>query len=599
MDISCKQQNFFLYIRDSGGLSFIYQVIRYDQFFISGDILHHMLVSLYIRNVLLIEELHIDFLEGFSVILGETGAGKSMLINCLSIVLGDRARRDMIRSGADKAIIVVSFNMQRNPAVLLMLQEYDISHTALLIIRKVILRDESSRIYVNDIPVNISFVARLTEHIMEINSQFSQSRVARVSEHGKMLDEYGGLWPNLLLLREKYTAYHAAQQRLTESRDGMEQAKRDYEYYGRVIKDMEHLSLTADTELELLEQKKKIASSAKLLEALNLIREDLTRGKVISLLNGADNTINRIVGTAHAQEPVVLKIVQHIHDAHSAVQEVLALLDDQLDTLHSDAQALDLIDGKLFELRTLVRKYDTAAEKLPELLQIARDKIALAEHSQQFMENYEWQMKQAREAYLELAMSISQQRHLTAKQMSDAVLYELRDLKMDNINFLVNIDTNTEKFSEHGIDDISFYVAMNAGSKSMPLHKVASGGELSRFMLALRIVLSRVKNLSTIVFDEIDSGVSGEVANAIADKMRVLSNSVQVIAVTHSHQVASRGDRHFKVQKYIKDGMSSTGVVTLHGPEIVSEIARMISGNHLDSASIMAAQSLLVVQEKH
>ncbi|KEO91638.1 DNA recombination protein RecN [Erythrobacter longus] len=552
-----------------------------------------MLTRLSIRNIVLIEALDLDFRRGLGVLTGETGAGKSILLDALGLVLGDRAETSLVRGGEDKASVSASFEFaELPPAIAAALDDADIELEPgePLIIRRQVKADGGSKAFINDQPTSVGLLRELAANLVELHGQHDDRGLVNPRGHMALLDRFAGT--DLDALGRRWKAWAKAEAQLSEARDQVEQARADQDLL------IAHLAELTALEPQAGEESR-----------LALSRADMQKGERLSgdleelrhLWEGSDSPL--------ANLRVAARKLDRIAEEHPLLKEALEALDravieageaeDKLEAaamaLVHDPQALDAAETRLFELRALARKHRCEVDALPELMRDMRVRLDAIEGGEAQLVALEAGAREAREAYLKAAEKAHDTRVKAAKKLDKAVAGELAPLKLDAARFQTSITILPEdRWGASGMDGAEFLISTNPGSDFAPLNKIASGGELSRFILALKVALAEKGGAATIIFDEIDRGVGGAVASAIGERLaRLASEEGQLLAVTHSPQVAARGSQHYLIAKSSKGTVTKTGVIELDAKGRQEEIARMLSGAEITSEARAQADRLL------
>ncbi len=552
-----------------------------------------MLTRLSIRNIVLIEALDLDFAHGLGVLTGETGAGKSILLDALGLVLGDRAETSLVRAGEAKASVTASFEFAKLPALIeAALDEADleIEPGEPLLIRRQVKADGGSKAFVNDQPTSVALLRELAPALVELHGQHDDRGLVNPRGHRMLLDRYAGV--DLGAIEGRWKRWAKAEAKLAEARAAQEQAKLDEDLLTAHLAELTTLEPKVGEEEQLAGQRSDMQKGERLAGEL----EDLRH-----IWEGSDSPL--------ASLRVAARKLDRIAPEHPMLTEALAALDravieageaeDKLEAaaraLVHDPAALDAAETRLFELRALARKHRCDVDALPELMVEMRAKLDAIEGGDAELGALEKAARDARETYLKTAEKAQAARIKAAKVLDKAVAAELAPLKLDAARFQTAISTlPEEKWGAHGMDAAEFLIATNPGADFAPLAKIASGGELSRFILALKVALAEKGGAATIIFDEIDRGVGGAVASAIGERLaRLASAEGQLLAVTHSPQVAARGGMHYMIAKASSGTVTKTSVVLLDDAGRQEEIARMLSGAEVTPEARAQADRLL------
>ncbi|WP_299192938.1 DNA repair protein RecN [uncultured Erythrobacter sp.] len=552
-----------------------------------------MLTRLSIRNIVLIEALDLDFGRGLGVLTGETGAGKSILLDALGLVLGDRAETALVRAGEAKASVSASFEFAALPKAIsdaLDDADLEIEPGEPLIIRRQVKADGGSKAFVNDQPTSVALLRELAPALVELHGQHDDRGLVNPRGHRMLLDRYAGI--DLDALSRRWASWAKTEAQLSEARAEQEQAKLDQDLLITHLAELTSLEPQAGEEVRLAAARSDMQKGEKLSGDLEELRH---------VWEGSDSPL--------ASLRVAARKLDRIAEEHPLLTEALASLDRAVieageaeeklqaagEALVHDPKALDEAETRLFELRALARKHRCEVDALPDLMREMRSKLDAIEGGEAQLDSLEAAAKEAREAYVKAAEKAHDARLNAAKKLDKAVAAELAPLKLDTARFLTAIGKMPEeKWGAHGIDSAEFLIATNPGADFAPLAKIASGGELSRFILALKVALAEKGGAATIIFDEIDRGVGGAVASAIGDRLaRLAADEGQLLAVTHSPQVAARGGTHYLIAKASSGTVTKTSVSLLDESGRQEEIARMLSGAEITSEARAQADRLL------
>jgi len=551
-----------------------------------------MLQHLSIQNIVLIQSCELTFDEGLCVLTGETGAGKSILLDALGLVLGGRGDQALIRQGQKTASVSAEFSIQDSAETRVTLRELGLEFEDTLIIRRTLSSDGKTRCFVNDQPVSVSALKRIGETLVEVHGQHDQRGLLDVGTHIDLLDEYGRLEEQRADVVDAYRNWHAMRRELTAIVERISESQREKDYIEHMRRELRDLRPEVGEESELSDIRATMMQGEKLSETIkDAIRELEGSVSVQAALHSAQRVLSRsTLQIASRFSP----IVDALERAQLEVQEAVSQLEAIAGHADYDPQRLEEIEERLFSLKGAARKYNCTVDELPELLMDVEEKLSMIDNQQYTVSGLESQVAQARQEYLEAAQVISDARAHAAQRLQRALMKELAPLKMDRCRFrVVQEELHEQDWSERGTDAIRFEVSTNTGQAYAPLHKIASGGELSRFMLALKVVLSSLKSASTLIFDEIDTGTGGAVADAIGARLALLSDSSQVLVVTHLPQVAARGTHHLYIEKRVKGGATETSVRELTVAERKEELARMLAGAEVTEEARGAARRLM------
>ncbi len=551
-----------------------------------------MLRRLSIRNYVLISSLDIDLGEGMAVFTGETGAGKSILLDALGLALGDRATSGVVARGSERASIAAAFEIGQADAVRALLAEHDLDHDGELLMRRVIGADGRSRAFVNDTPAGIALLARIGSLLVEIEGQTGRGGLLDPTGHLDMLDGFAGHGPERERLAEAHAAWRAARSALEEAEAAHDAARREEDYLRHAVSELESLAPECGEEARRATERATLLNGQKLAEALEAASAEIVAdGGVGARLRSARRALERAAPlAAGALDP----LLEALDRAAIEAEEAESALSAAEDALHADPGKLEAVEERLFALRAAARKHRTDPDSLVPLLAALREQLDLIESGTHRLAERVEATETARQAYLDRAGTMSRSRLSAAGKLDEAVAAELAPLKLDRARFNAALDRVPEGTEGGtGIDRCRFMLATDPAAELRPLAKVASGGERARLLLALRVCLARAAGLTTLVFDEIDRGIGGAVADAVGERLARLAQDVQVLVVTHSPQVAARGDRHYRVAKSEGDEGAAANVTLLSGDQRREEIARMLSGAEITEEARAAADSLL------
>jgi len=555
-----------------------------------------MLVGLSIRDVLLIDKLDLAFRPGLTVLTGETGAGKSILLDSLGLALGARSEGGLVRPGAQGLSVTAEFELPADHPVRAILVENDMSPGDSLLLRRAVGTDGRSRAFVDDQPVSVALLRRLGDALVEIHGQFANIGLLDSNTHLEVLDRFGEI--DLSVLRAAWRAWRDAVAARETAEAGFARAQGQQDFLRHAVDELSMLAPQPDEEAQLAERRTLMMHGEKLLEGMNAAMESLTRhGGVEHALRAAERALQRVADKAEGRlDPVIAALDRAAIEAEEA-EELLQKASAAIDL---DQGALEKVEERLFALRAAARKHGVAVDELAALQAHFAAELSEIETGGDGVRK----LKQAEEAahgvFAGEARRVSAARQQAAKRLDHGVAAELPPLKLDKARFSTRIEPRDERdWNETGIDQIAFEIATNPGLPPGPLAKIASGGELSRFMLALKLVLADSATIPSMVFDEVDSGVGGAVAAAIGDRLAKLAEDLQVLVVTHSPQVAARGNQHWQVAKG-DDGRGGfvTRIGTLESGARREEVARMLSGAVITDEARAAADRLLVVEER-
>ncbi len=550
-----------------------------------------MLISLSIRDVLLIDKLDLAFRPGLTVLTGETGAGKSILLDSLGLALGARSEGGLVRPGAQGLSVTAEFDLPEDHPARAILIESDMTPSDTMVLRRAVGADGRSRAYVDDQPVSVGLLRRLGDSLVEIHGQFANIGLLDPSTHLDVLDRFGAV--DAAELTATWRAWRDAIAARQQAEAAFERAQGQQDFLRHAVDELSALSPQPDEEAGLAERRALMMHGEKLIEGINAAMEFLTRqGGVGHGLRSAERILQRVADKAEGRLDPVLAALDR---AAIEAEEAQALLEKASAAVDLDPSTLEKVEERLFALRAAARKHGVAVDELAALQQRFAAELSEIETGGEGVRKLKRAEEAAHGVYAAEARRVSAARQQAAKRLDARVAAELPPLKLDKARFVTKIEPRDERdWTSSGIDEVTFEIATNPGLPPGPLAKIASGGELSRFMLALKLVLADSATIPSMVFDEVDSGVGGAVAAAIGERLAKLAEGLQVLVVTHSPQVAARGHQHWQVAKR-DDGKGSfvTRIGSLETQERREEVARMLSGAEITDEARAAADRLL------
>jgi DNA repair protein RecN (Recombination protein N) len=552
-----------------------------------------MLLGLTIRDVVLIDRLELAFRPGLSVLTGETGAGKSILLDALGLALGVRAEASLVRPGADQAVVSAEFALSPRHPVRALLAEAGIGCEGdTLVLRRIVNSDGRSRALIEDQPASVGLLRQVGEQLVEIEAQFAERGLLDPATHRDALDAYGGHGEAAAAVAAAWANWRALACERDTAAASLAETRAEEDALRHALAELEALDPKAGEEQALADERALLVNRERLVEAADAALQELQgeRGAERAL-SGARRALERLKDKAMGRLDPALSALER---AALEAREAAAALEAELRALGRDARGLERIEERLFALRALARKYGTAVDALPALRLATAQKLGALEDGGEAVKTLERRAAEARESYVAAAASLGEMRRRAAKALDAAVMKELPPLRLEKARFTTLVTPLGEPdWGAHGAERIAFEVATNPGVPAGPLGKIASGGELARFMLALKVVLAKTSAVPTLVFDEVDSGIGGAAAAAVGERLHRLARELQVLVVTHSPQVAARGAHHWRVAKVTGRRGAATKVEELSEAERREEIARMLSGASVTAEARAAAASLL------
>lgn len=551
-----------------------------------------MLTDLSIRDVVLIERLDLNFDPGLAVLTGETGAGKSILLDALGLALGARAEARLVRHGRDQASVSAGFSIDADHPAYKLLADHGLECDEHLLLRRILGKDGRSRAYANDQPISITLLRQLGELLVEIQGQFDQHGLMDASTHIDVLDNFSQHHKERQKVMKTYHEWQRLVFALQAAIDKSEKAKTDEEYLRFALDELEKFGPSLDEEEELSKSRILLQNAEKLVESINDASNQLSGSK------GADAQMRqaqRILERAGEKTGDILDTaLASLDRAAEELQEAIAHLNTLGHEVRVDDARLNDVEERLFALRDLARKHDVHPNALTQVMTQMTSDLQSIQNADEEIATLRNQLTQAHGAYSDAAHNLSEKRQVAARKLDKAVNSELAPLKLERAVFTTNVLQLSEaQWNANGIDNVTFQVATNPGTPAGPLGKIASGGELSRFLLALKVSLAETGATQTLVFDEVDSGVGGATAAAVGERLSKLAENVQVLVVTHSPQVAARGRDHWNVRKELVGDSMITGITRLNIGERQEELARMLSGAEITDEARSAAAKLM------
>tara|TARA_B100000959_G_scaffold74583_1_gene79262 strand:+ start:135 stop:1820 length:1686 start_codon:yes stop_codon:yes gene_type:complete len=556
-----------------------------------------MLRTLSIRNVVLIERLDLGFAGGLGVLTGETGSGKSILLDALGLAIGMRADSDLIHQGADQSSVSAEFEITDNNEIDALLDEYGIEGGSNLVLRRLLSTDGRSRAFINDQLVSVALLRQIGEKLIEVHGQLETHGLLDPASHRRFVDAFGGYEDLLARVDDDFQSWRSAATAYEKSMINVEKAKRDEEFLRHAVDELQALDLQPGEEEELAGKRSILMNAEQLIESLQDAFSDLNDDNgVESTLRSALQKVERVADKAGGQFDVaVASLERALLEATEGIAELLRVSR----VMELDPAELEHIEERLFAMRGLARKYNIEVEALPELLKDMQEQLAVLTDGAGNLDQLAKQAEVAKSEYVAAAEKLSAVRKKVSGKLDKAVTKELPPLKLEAAIFKTRLDPLDEPdWNEFGREYVSFEVKTNPNTAAGPIHKVASGGELARIMLALKVVLADADAVPTLIFDEVDAGIGGAAAAAVGERLARLAEDVQVLVITHSPQVAARGNSHWQISKTGKADGNVTEVGELTGDVRTEEIARMLSGAKITEEARAAAKSLLGAAER-
>ncbi|MBP9639225.1 MAG: DNA repair protein RecN [Enterococcus sp.] len=559
-----------------------------------------MLLELTIKNFAIIPFLHIDFHQGMTALTGETGAGKSIIIDAMGLLAGGRSSSDYIRHGEEKCLLEGVFEWPTQPEFFALMEELGIDQSeSFLIVQRDMSRSGKNICRLNGRAIPLVQLRRVGTYLVDIQGQNEHQELLQPEKHLSLMDHFGSkaFKQQLKVYQEHYSDYQKLLKKAREIKQNEQSYVQRIDMLRFQQEEIEQAELEPGEEELLLEERAKLVNFQKIVDALGKTHEILS-ADTHSLTDGVGLALSEIQEIEGLDESY-LKISENLQSAYYLLQDVASETSRQLDYLELDEGRLDEVMLRLETIRQLKRKY---GESIPAILtyyaEISEELEAMTGFENQ-LEEYTQRLQEKQAIVFEYAQTLHQERQKIASQLEKAIMQEVTELYMENTRFEIRFKTDSEMLNETGMDQVAFYLSTNLGEDLKPLVKVASGGELSRILLALKAIFSREKEMTSIVFDEVDTGVSGRVAQAIAEKIAKIARHSQVLCITHLPQVAAQADYQYFISKEVQDGRTQTSITQLDDQMRVHEIARMLSGSEITALTMEHATELLQLAQKN
>ena len=551
-----------------------------------------MLVNLSIRNIVLIEKLDLTLRAGLCTLTGETGAGKSILLDALALATGARGDAGLVRSGAEQGTVTAAFDIPEDKLVTRIMEEHDLPCEGQIILRRVQSKDGRSRAFVNDAPVSVHLLKTIGSALVEIHGQNESQSLTDGPVQLSLLDSYAGHGDKVDALKQKYNHLKECEEQLELYKNSSERAAAEEDFLRHALEELEKIDPKEGEEESLSEERTLLMNSEKIAgyiaEALVLIDGDKA---LQSALNGALRQLEKVSDQAAGRlDTTITALERAVIEADEAQTQLLEASRD----LVYDPQRLEQVEERLFGLKALARKHAVQVDQLPATKTMLQQQLDDIESGADRLDELQQNVEKAFKDYEVLALSISKTRQQAALKLDKTVMKELEPLKLNGGGFQTVLSHVTPSMgTATGIDSVQFMASTNPGMPAGPISKIASGGELARFMLALKVALAEASQPLTIIFDEVDAGVGGAVAEAVGSRLKLLAENGQVLVVTHSPQVAACGNHHWLISKSVEDDRTMTRVEELTTQNREEEIARMLAGASVTEEARAAAVRLL------
>lgn len=551
-----------------------------------------MLQRLSIRNIVLIDSLDLDFTAGLTALTGETGAGKSILLDALSLALGERSDTGLIRAGESNASVTAAFHLNDTTPLNSLFDDLGLDLSNEIILRRTLARDGKSRAFLNDQPVSVATLKALAAILIEIEGQFGVHALMERDRHRQLLDRFGDLDDLRADVNNAWDQWRLAEKALAELQQAAEAHAREESWLRAAVDELRQLDPQTGEEDELLARRARLQQQQKLLDGLEKSWASLSGEEGAELrLSDASRNLQRLCEILPESAPQAIAAIDR---AAVEIAEAVRLIETEQAREGADGLSLDDVEDRLYKLRGAARKYQVTVLELPALAAKYEAQLDLIDNSEQQLHAARNASQAAQDTYAKHATKLSAARRSAANSFDKLVARELAPLKLDKAIFTTDCKTlDITQAQADGLDQITFTIAMNPGSALTPIHKTASGGELARLLLALKVVLADANPVSTLIFDEADTGLGGATAMAVGERLARLSQNIQVIVITHSPQVAAQAETQLRIAKRDVKGVVSTTVLPLNDAERQEEIARMLAGSQITPTARAAAAELM------
>ena len=553
-----------------------------------------MLESIVINNFTIIDRSQIEFAAGMTALTGETGAGKSILLDAINLVLGDRADSDTVKNGADKADISVTFDISTLTNAKKWLVENDLDQADDCLLRRVIQSNGRSKAYINGTPVTLSQLKALGEMLVDIHGQHDHQSLQKPNIQRQLLDDMLPEHDVVSAVEKAFKEWKGLKHQLVQARDQSAEKQHRLDLLQLYTRELHELNLKDGEITQLQDEYNRLSHAGQIVETMTSVIDDLYEKDTHNIQSQLSHCVQQLNQVTHIDSSLT-EASELIGNALIQIEEASAALRGYSEDLDLDPARLDWLNQRINEAQSLARKHQTDISdlfKLTELFDQELDQLQLSEHD---IEQLETKVSRSAEEYLASARALSKLRQQTARQLSQQITEVMQTLGMQGGAFTIQIKAQEEEsaFSSHGIDTVDFQISPNPGQSLKPLSKVASGGELSRMSLAIQVILSESSRIPTLIFDEVDSGIGGGIAEIVGRKLREIAHHRQVFCVTHLPQVASQAHQHYQVTKRKTDTTTSTNVMALDENERLEEIARMLGGMTITEQTRAHAQEML------
>ncbi len=552
-----------------------------------------MINQIFIKNLAIVDTLYLDIASGMSALTGETGAGKSILLDAIGLALGDRANSSIVRHGTQKAEICIEFDIANLAHVKQWMQENELNDENSCIIRRVISSEGRSKSYINGCPVPLQTLKNIGEQLVDIHGQHEHQSLIKKTIQRDILDNFAAHNDDITRLKSIFKQWEEIKNKINEITESNKEAEAKKEFLLFQIEEIESLSLLENEYLQLNSEHKILANSGEIISACHKANNLLTEDEQQSIQSAINCTISTIE-QVNNNNPKLSSIIEMLNSASIQIEESAIELNDFAASIDTDPERLTYIENRIALIMDISRKHHTSPEQLLNVLQGFQQQLNTIENSAELTKELIHSQEQLLNEYAQLAIKISGNRMLAADELSKRISLHMQELGMSGGIFEIAV-TQDESVppTQFGIDTIEYLVAANVGQPSQPLNKVASGGELSRISLALQVAVTKNTSIPTLIFDEVDAGIGGSIAEIVGQQLRTLGDECQVLCVTHLPQVASQAHNHFMVKKQSTKDSTNTTIESLDTEQRVTEIARMLGGVEITKNTINHAREML------
>lgn len=558
-----------------------------------------MLETLYIKNFAIINELEVNFYNGLNVLSGETGAGKSIIIGSINFVLGGKADREIIKTGEQQCEVSMLISVNEN-TVAEKLKELDIEldEDNYILVKRTFNNQGKSNCRINGRPTTVSMIRQISSLLFDIHSQHDNHKLLNSKNHISILDSLcpEELNTNLLELSNMYTEYKKTVREIKELDSNDDENKDRIDLYQYQINEIESAELRANEEEELDSRRKVLVNSVKLKSSSENILDLLYRNENNAVIDNISEALDELFKIENIDSSVS-EICTELNSAYSIIEDVASSIRDYAEKVDCDPAELDEIENRISLIYELKKKYGNSIGQILKYLDNTKSKLNKILNSEELVAEYRLKLESLTKEIMNVCSKISAIRTETAKYIGNKIQNTLYDLSMESAQFIIDVKS-AEEFTSKGSDIVEFLISANKGEPMKPLSKVASGGEMSRVMLALKTVLADTDDIDTFIFDEIDTGISGRTAQKVAEKLKVIAQKHQILCITHLPQIAAMADKNYLIEKSSDNDSTVTSITELNGDKVYEELARLIGGTVITDATLLAAKEMKEMANK-